>query len=142
MTTITLSPMEQIYRNNGQHCEQWLIYTLTGERRHADNKPFDTASDFGTMSIKSARATLVSGAALTAETYDGQVAEYFARVHSTEFAFVSRSGKAYIMDKNEFHGFVLAFGKWAKDSAKNGGRYKIRFTDETRAMREWFAARL
>lgn len=142
MTTITLTPMEQTYRNNGQHCEQWLIYTLTGECRRADNHPFDTASDFGTMSIKSARATLVSGTALAAETYDGQIAEYFARVHSTEFAFVSRSGKAYVMDKNEFHAFVLEFGKWTRDSQKCGGKYKIRFTDETRRMAEWFTARL
>lgn len=144
MTTLTLAPMVQTYRNNGLHCEQWLTYTLTGEIRAHDSVRFDQGSDIDEMgiSVKSARATLCSGKALSAETFEGQLAEFFTRVQSEIFAFVSRDGIAYMMNPVEFHEFVETFGKWTRDSQKNGGQYKIRLTDETRKMKEWFTARL
>lgn len=144
MTTLTLAPMTRTYRNNGMHCEQWLTYTLTGETRNHDHLRFDRGSDIDEMkiSVKSARATLCSGNALTAETFDGQLTEFFTRVKSETFAFVSRAGIAYMMNPSEFYDFVQTFGKWTRDSQKNGGKYKIRLTDETRKMKEWFTARL
>lgn len=144
MTTLTLLPMTRTYRNNGMHCEQWLTYTLTGEIRPHDSVRFDRGSDIEEMSIsvKSARASLCSGSALEAETFEGQISEFFARVRSETFAFVSRAGIAYMMNASEFREFVETFGKWTPESRKNGGKCKIRLTDETRKMAEWFTARL
>ena len=70
MTTITLTTIERTYSNNGQHAEQVLAYTLTHEIRKHDRVPFDKGSDIPEfkMSVKSSKASLMSGNYCTKET--------------------------------------------------------------------------
>lgn len=116
------------YKNNGQHLEQWFRYTLTGKIEKADNIPHDKGTDFGTYSIKSARATVCKGTNLT---------EYLNSDKATEFVYITASGIAYIMNRSEYIAFVETFGTVTRESAKNGGHEKIRLGHETAKLLEW-----
>lgn len=136
MTTITCKEIERTYSNHGQHCEQMLAYTLTGEMRKGDNVPFDKGSDIPEfdMSVKSSRATLASARLMQTTTRESQIAEYFARVHSTQFAYVSNENIAYVMNAIEFEGFVREFVRFERESSENGRGMKLRFPAENKKM--------
>lgn len=130
--------------NKGQAAQQNLDYAITGKIRKPDHIPFDMDSDIPevNMSVKSSGFTLASANILEAETFDGQLAEFATRVHSTEFAYVAQNDVAYIMVLDEFLEFVKTFCIWTKESEKNGGKYKIRCRRESRKMMAWFEARV
>ena len=131
MTHITLNPnFERTYKNNGQHCEQWFRFTLTGKTEKADNIAHDKGTDLLHYSIKSARATVCKGTDLTA---------YLDTDKATEFVYVTANGIAYIMNRTEYTAFVETFGTVTTESAKNGGQSKIRLKHETTALLEWLA---
>lgn len=142
MTVINCQPIPRLYHNVGQHLEQTLTYNLTGKIRKHDCVPFDKGADipeYG-ISVKSARATLVSGMLMNASTREGQITEYFQRVRANGFAYVTKDETAYIMDASEFYKFLMRFTSFEKDSTKNGGRYKVRIKSETREMLAWLGA--
>lgn len=130
-------------RNNGIRMEQNLRYALTGHMadRH-DSTPFDKGSDIEElhMSVKSAKATLVAASMMSAKTFEGQVEEYFSRVASKAFAYVTKDNVAYIMNATEFRAFVEKFGSFQQESEKNGGGYKVRLKSESKALLNWLAA--
>ena len=131
MTTITLNPnFERTYKNNGQHCEQWFRFTLTGKVEKADNLAHDKGTDLLHYSIKSARATVCKGTNLKA---------YLDTDKATEFVYVTKDGTAYIMNRTEYTAFVETFGTVTTESTKNGGQSKIRLGHETTALLEWLA---
>ena len=130
MTHITLNPIERTYTNNGQHLEQTFRFNLTGKVEKADNLPHDKGTDFGNYSIKSARATVCKGTDL---------ATYLATDKATEFVYITKDLVAYIMSKTEYIDFVNEFGTVTTESAKNGGKEKIRLGHETAKMLEWLA---
>ena len=45
------------------------------------------------------------------------------------------------MNETEFRAFLYTFGKFEQDSTRNGGKYKVRFPRETKAMLAWLAMR-
>lgn len=144
MYTIHCTAIERTYKNNGLHCEQMLAYTLTNEMRRHDICPFDKGSDIPEyhMSVKSSGATLASGHLMKATTYMEQIDEYFERTASTSFAYVAKNNVAYVMDAEEFKAFLLAFSIFTRDSAKNGGQYKVRLRSESAKMMAYFAIHL
>ena len=131
MTTIQLrNEIERQYKNNGQHAEQVMRFTLTGEIVKADNKPFTMGGDVFDIQIKSAKATVCKGTDLNA---------YLDLDGAKRYAYVTKDfSTAYIMDRNEWTDFVKDFGYITRESQKNGGREKIQLLDESKRMREWF----
>lgn len=144
MTTATCVQINRHYANFGAHAEQMLIFTLLGVVRKHDNVPFDIDSDIPEfqMSVKSSGATLASASRMVATTWEGQIDEYFQRVHSEQFAYVAQDGRYFIMNADEFRQFLLLFSSFERDSLKNGGRYKVKFRKESKKMLNWFMAML
>jgi hypothetical protein len=133
MKKITLAEITRQYKNNGQHAEQVVRFTLTGEITKADNKAYNLASDCLNYQIKSARATVCKGCDLKA---------YLDADAASGYIYVMADFKtAYIMNRNEYEKFVYAFGTVTRESTKNGGATKIRLNHETNKMKQWFAER-
>ena len=144
MTTLTVTDIARTYSNWGNHCEQALAFTLTGEIRKHDHVTFYMDSDIPeySMSVKSSGFTLASGKVNMGETFDEKLADFFGRVHSDKFAYVTVSMVAYIMDRNEFEQFLRTFGYMDRDSQKNGGLLKVKCRKESKKMLNWFEARV
>ena len=145
MTTITLTTIERTYKNNGQHAEQTLAYALTGEVRAHDNIPFDKGSDIPEyhMSVKSSKASLMSGNRCESQTKEGIIAEFIAKSASTCFAYVVADfSVAYVMDGNEFAEFCTEFGSLTRESTKNGGKAKVQLRAESAKTLAWFKAHI
>lgn len=140
MTVITISStVEVIYKNRGQQAEYALATTL-GISNKAGNLPFDKGSDIEElhMSVKSSHFSLASK--LVGDTLEEKINDYFDRVASDKFAYVTEENLAYIMDKSEFRNFLNEFGVLERASSKNGGHLLAKGRTESRRMREWLAA--
>lgn len=133
MTTMIIEN-KQVSKNWGINCEQSLRYALHGYITHHDNGRYDKCSDIDTISVKSSHFTLVSGGLLESTTRENMISEYFKKVHSTCFAYVSKDMKVYMMNKNEFLLFLLAFTYTENESRKNGGLVKVRARAESKKM--------
>ena len=144
MTTITVSEITRTYANWGNHCEQALAFTLTGEMRKHDKVPFYMDSDIPEydMSVKSSGFTLASGNVNMGDTFDEKLADFFSRVHSNKFAYVTVNMVAYVMNKSEFEEFLRTFAYMDRDSKKNGGLMKIKCRRESQKMLNWFESRM
>lgn len=142
MTTIQSITIERTYKNNGQHSQQTVDFTLTGQLRKADNHKWNIESDIPelNMSVKADRFTLASD--LMGETLDQKVNDYFNRTASTSWAYLTNEGQIYIMNRIEFYMFLMLFCTLERDSTKNGGRVKVRFAHETAKVREWLRAQV
>lgn len=134
MTTIKLNnQIERQYKNNGQHAEQVMRFTLTGEIVKADNKSHRLGGDVLDIQIKSQKATVCKG-------YDLEA--YLALDGANRFAYVTSDfATAYVMNKAEYIEFVSEFGCKTRESQKNGGGEKIQLLSESKRMLEWFGAR-
>lgn len=120
---------ERVYKNNGQHAEQVIRFTLTGEICKADNLRHDLGGDVLDIQVKSAKATVCKGYDLDA---------YLAIDGANRYAYVTKDFEtAYIMNRDEYKEFVNEFGTRTHESQKNGGGEKIRLLDESRRMLEW-----
>lgn len=140
MTTIYCEQIERTYANSGMHAEQTLTYTLTHELRPHDHVPFDEGSDIPEyhMSVKSSKASLMSGNRCESQTKEGIIAEFIAKSASICFAYVIADfSKAYVMNGDEFTDFLMAFSGLTRESSKNGGKAKVRLKAESKAMLEW-----
>lgn len=140
MTTIQSITINRTYKNNGQHSQQTVDFTLTGQLRKADNHKWNIESDIPelNMSVKADRFTLASD--LMGETLSQKVSDYFNCTASTSWAYITTEGQIYIMNRIEFHMFLMLFGTLERDSTKNGGKIKVRFAHETAKVREWLRA--
>lgn len=144
MYTIQVAEIEREYDNFGNHAEQALAYTLTGEIRKHDHIPFYEDSDIPeyAMSVKSSGFTLASAKVNKGETFDEKWADFSKRVHSTCFAYVSHDMVAYVMTKREFKKFVYAFCNLDHESEKNGGGLKIKCRNESKKMVAWLESQV
>lgn len=141
MKKITIKTIDRQYKNNGAHLQQCADFTLTHQIRKADNVPFDKGSDIPelAMSVKSSRFTLAS--TLIGESLEEKVADFFARVHSQEFLYVTAENDGYIMSRNEFQDFIFNFCAIQVSSSKNGGKKVVRCGRENKKMLEYLGAR-
>lgn len=144
MKKIAVIEIPHTYANFGQYAEQALAYTLTGEIRTADRVPFDKDSDIPDfdMSVKSSGFTLASGRQNMGDTMEEKVNDFMARVHSTQFAYVSKNMEAYIMNKVEFREFIMQFCYLGVDSQKNGGLRKVQCYKESKKMLAWLEVKV
>jgi hypothetical protein len=145
MTTITLETIERFYKNNGNHAEQVLAYTLTKEVRRHDHIRFDRGSDIPEfkMSVKSSGATLMSGNLCHYEEKEAIITEFFERTASELFAYVVGDFSiAYVMDSMEFSEFLAQFSNTCHESTQNGGKAKVQIYKESQKMLRWFSERV
>jgi hypothetical protein len=142
MKTITVTNIKRTYVNWGNHCEQALAYTLTGEIRKHDRVPFYADSDIPEyeMSVKSSAFTLASANVNHGDTFEEKLADFKARVHSKWFAYVTKDLIAYVMDLPTFERFVRTFCALDHESTQNGGGAKIKCRKESKKMLEWLAS--
>lgn len=142
MNTIICKEIIRTYSNSGAHKEQALAYTLTGEMRKHDKVRYDMGSDIPEfhMSVKASGFTLMSGNICKAQDFDGILAEYAENTASHAVAYVTEQMVAYVMEIPKFCEFCREFCKLEQESAKNGGRFKVRMKKENRAVIEWLAA--
>lgn len=134
MKKITLLKIDRQYKNNGQHCEQRLIYTLSGEMRKADNKPYTVGGDYGDIQIKSARATICKGTDLIKHLEEDGANRYAYVIDELDIA--------YLMNTAEYFDFCMNFGYITRESSKNGGAEKIALKWESKALLQWLADRV
>ena len=125
------------YANHGIAKEQDVRYTLLGYVEKHDNVPFDKGSDIEPlkMSVKSARFTLASK--LNGETFEEMLDDFFSRVASLKFTYVTKDNEGYVMDKEEFREFLEQFTTIQTASKKNGGGKVVRAKSESKAMLAW-----
>lgn len=144
MTSMTVTDIARTYSNWGNHCEQALAYTLTGEIRAHDHVPFFADSDIPeyNMSVKASRFSLASAKVNHGDTFEEKLEDFRTRVHSDKFAYVTETMTAYIMTLDEFITFVKMFCYLDRESSKNGGGYKIKCRAESQKMRDWLASNL
>lgn len=130
---LELAKIARTYKNNGQHAEQAVRFTLTGRMEKADNRPASAGGDCGDIQIKSARATVCKGSDLMKhlET-DGAKAYGYV---------ISDFSAMYLMDRLEYIEFVNRFGTLTRESNKNGGAEKIRLKHEGEEMVKWLEER-
>lgn len=142
MTVIQALEINRTYTNNGQHAQQVVDFTLTGNIRKADNHKWDADSDIPelNMSVKSARFTLAYS--LNGETKEEKIADYFNRVKSTSWAYMTNEGVIYIMNRVEFYAFLMFCTALQKSSSSNGGHYTIKQNHETQKIRDWLKAQI
>jgi hypothetical protein len=142
MTTIQSITINRTYKNNGQHSQQTVDFTLTGQLRKADNHKWNIESDIPelNMSVKADRFTLASD--LMGETLSQKINDYFDRTASTSWAYITNEGQIYIMNRVEFYAFLMAFTTLQRQSSKNGGHYTVKLNHETNKVREWLKAQV
>lgn len=139
MKKIYVTEIERKYNIFGQHAEQALAYTLTGEMRTHDHVPYTKGSDIPEfkMSVKSAKFTLMSGNLCEAQDFNGIVEEFFHKTASESFAYVTQNFECFIMNAKEFRNFICQFCGLSKESTKNGGRFKVQMRSESKKVLEW-----
>lgn len=142
MTTYFISNISA-YANHGQNCEASLSYEKTHAFRKHDNIKWYEGSDIPEfeMSVKSSKFSLCAGGQLKGATISEMLDDYFARVASKVFAYVSNEFKVYEMNATEFRAFLTEFSYLTYESQKNGGKAKIRAKAESKKMVEWLEAR-
>ena len=124
MDKIALQEIERRYKNNGQHAEQVVRFTLTGIICKADNTPFDKATDCLQYQIKYGRATVCKGT---------DIKSYLQNDKASEYIYVSPDFKtAWIMNKTEWLDFCERFSEVTYESKKNGGglKRKIKYASQ------------
>jgi hypothetical protein len=139
MTTIKMTTIERRYANFGQHAEQTLAYTLTGEIRKHDRVSYTNGSDIPeyAMSVKSAKFSLMNGNLCESQDFDGIVEEFFRKTASKCFAYVTQEMECFVMNPEEFRCFVCQFCGLSRESTKNGGRCKVQMRSESKAVLAW-----
>ena len=124
MKKISLATIARTYANAGMHAEQCACYTLTGIIKPHDNRPFWAGGDIGGLQVKSARATVCAGTDICA---------HLALDGATSYGYVTKDFKSmYIMSRDEYRDFVLAFGYTTIDSRT--GETKTRLKHESIEM--------
>ena len=88
------------------------------------------------MSVKSNRFSLTSGGQLRGNSKAEMLNDYFARVASTVFAYVTDTYEVFEMDATEFRAFLEVFTYEECDSSSKGGKLKLRAYRETRNNNE------
>ena len=119
---------------------EWALADYYGIERHMhDSKSDSEGADVEVenenlyISVKTARFTLVSGKA-GFDTMETIWNEYENTTKSNLHAYIAKNGIAYMMTRDEWKKFVYRFAGLERESAKNGGYWKIRGRHESKAL--------
>ncbi len=134
----------RLHTKEGINKEQCLSYHLTSTYGKHDNLKWNEGSDIPerSMSVKSAKFSLCTGGQLKGESITEMLIDYFARVASTVFAYVTSEYRVYEMNANEFAEFLTEFTYLTPESGKNNGQLKIKAKSESKKMLQWFQDRV
>ena len=133
MKTLVITQLERHYQIDGQHLEQCVRYTLTGQITKADNIPATQQADCLDYQIKSARATICKGL---------NIEQHLQQDKAHKYLYVTKNYIGYVMDKSEYLEFCKTFGTITRDSQKNGGQQKLRLKSEGKKMLQWLTDRV
>lgn len=130
--------------NEGINKEQCLDEFFNKRHGKHDNLKWNEGSDLPEqkMSVKSARFSLCAGGQLKGETLSEMITDYFARVASIVFAYVTKEYAVYEMNATEFREFLEKFATLERESSKNGGKIKVKAKSESKAMIQWLTERV
>ena len=131
------------HAKEGINKEQCLDYHYNRRHGNHDNLKWNEGSDIPEqhISVKSAKFSLCAGGQLAGETIKEMIDDYFARVASLVFAYVTKNYEVYEMNATEFRAFLEQFAYISRESETNGGKSKIKAKSESKAMLEWLRAR-
>ena len=130
-------------KNTGDRKEYALATTFGKKWEYHNDKRYDRFSDIENMnghniSVKSDSFTLMSGSLTEGrDNLDDILSLYLEKTHSDTAAYITADYKAFIMNMSEFAAFIRKFGRVFRESAKNGGAYKIRMLHESKKMVKW-----
>ena len=132
------------HEKEGVNKEQCLDFYYNGRHGKHDNLKWYEGSDLPEqhISVKSARFSLCAGGQLIGSDLLEMLDDYFARVASQTFAYVTKAYEVYEMNATEFRAFLVEFGYFERESSKNGGKLKIKAKSESKAMLAWFSERV
>ena len=147
MKSANISKFAPASVKNAGIAREWAVCSYVGITRVThDHTSYDKDSDVNVgdrhISIKASKFTLMSGSLCEGlTTFDAIWALYENKTHSNTFVYVTADFTAYEMNMDEFKTFVYTFCHIEKESAKNGGAYKIRCKAESKKMLQWFNER-
>lgn len=148
--TIMNCPARSNIKNRGIRAQADFTLACGLPYIHHDGLGFDAGSDVEYngqhISVKSYHFTLMSGPMCEGKTTLPEIWDVFARrAHSNLFAYIVKE-KAYIMDKAEFHEFVLRFCEIERESSHSDrqgtGSFKVRARRNENAMIKWFESHI
>ena len=141
MTTYTIINYG-FHAKEGINKEQCLDYHYNRRHGRHDNLKWNEGSDLPEqhISVKSAKFSLCAGGQLAGDTMQEMISDYFARVASLIFAYVTKDYKVYEMNASEFREFLEKFGYLSYESDTK--KIKIKAKSESKMMLEWFEARV
>ena len=144
MYTIKTATIERTYKNFGNHAEQALAFTLTGEIRKHDHVAYDKGSDIPeyNMSVKSSGFSLMSARLCESEDFEEIITQYMAHTASTCVAYVAQNMVAYVMNMEQFNEFLHRFCYLNRESTQNGGGYKVKMLKESKKVLAWLDERV
>jgi hypothetical protein len=132
------------HAKEGINKEQCLDFHYNGRHGTHDNLKWNEGSDLPEqkISVKSAKFSLCAGGQLKGNSLNEMLNDYFARVASKIFAYVTKTYEVYEMNAHEFREFLKIFTYFTKESGQNNGAIKIKAKDESKIMLQWLAARV
>lgn len=132
------------HEKEGINKEQCLDFHYNGRHGKHDNLKWYEGSDLPEqhISVKSAKFSLCAGGQLAGDSLLEMLDDYFARVASEIFAYVTKSYEVFEMNAVEFRAFLIEFGYFSRESSSNNGKIKIKAKDESKAMLKWLSERV
>lgn len=143
MKTYTIINLH-LHEKEGINKEQCLDEYYNHRHGKHDNLKWCEGSDLPEqkMSVKSAKFSLCAGGQLVGNTLNEMLNDYFTRVASTVFAYVTKDYRVYEMNATEFREFLETFTYFTLESGKNKKTIKIKAKDESKIMLQWFRERV
>ena len=131
-------------RFKGDRAQQDAEFFHMGKISKHDDRRWYMGSDLEQIkaSVKADGFSLADARTNMGDTFEEKWNDFRARVASKLFIYVDVNNTAYYMNIDEFQAFVFAWCYLSRESAKNGGGYKIRAKHESQKMRDWLAARV
>ena len=130
------------HNKEGINKEQCLDYHFNGKHGKHDNLKWNEGSDLPeqNMSVKSSKFSLCAGGQLHGNNINEMIEDFFARVASTVFAYVTKTYEVYEMNATEFQEFLTEFGYLSYESGHHD-KIKIKAKSESKIMLDWFKTR-
>ena len=131
-------------KTSGDTAQQTANFYHTGKTERHDSRPWYEGSDIEEISgsVKSNGFSLADGRTNRGETLDEKWNDFRTRTASRVFIYVTAENVGYYMNIDEFENFVKTWCYISRESAKNGGRSKVRCKHESQKMRDWLAHKI
>jgi len=130
-------------KKSGDTAQQTVNFYHTGQVEKHDDRPWYAGSDIAEIaaSVKSNGFSLADGRTNYGDTLEEKWNDFRTRTASRVFIYVTNDYVGYYMNIDEFEEFVKMWCYISTESAKNGGRSKVRCKHESQKMRNWLAHR-